>query len=325
MNRLTSLLTVCALGATASASDLNLSIEAGGQNAVVVSPGEIVTYNVVGELSDSLNEGLALFSIDLSMPGVTLPQAGAPVTASMQNFATPLGLSNPAGFGGTLSAGGLKQIGGMQNTIKNSFASAPTGSVMTGIAQPGTPETLVSGQVSMPMVSGTYTLDASNVLANVIRQGEAGTPTWFVDGAGVGTVTPLEVTVESLSTNTNTMSMAAGGVVTLNLDAGLANAGLVYLVVGSLSGTTPGTVIDGLVLPLNWDAFTGYTLNFPNNAPYSNSLGFLDGFGTGTCTINVPGGAFPALAGLTIYHAFGVSNGANVVLTSNAQSLQLLP
>lgn len=325
MNRLTSLLTVCALGATASASDLNLSIESGGQNAVTVSPGEIVTYNVVGELSDSLNEGLALFSIDLSMPGVTLTAAGAPTTTNMQNFDTPLGLSNPAGFGGTQAGSALKQIGGMQNTLNNSFAAAPSGSVITGIAQPGTPETLATGQVVMPTVSGTYTLDASSVLANVIRQGETGFPTWFVDQAGIGTVTPLTVTVESLFADTNTLSLGAGGVVTLTLDAGASNAGLFYFMGASASGTSPGFIIDGLLMPLNYDAFTAYTVNNPGGAPYSGKMGFLDGFGLGSTTITVTPGSFPSLAGLTMNHAYIVHNGLNVVMTSNAEPLTLLP
>ncbi len=325
MNRLTSLLTVCALGATASASDLNLSIEASGQNAVTVSPGEIVTYNVVGELSDSLNEGLALFAIDLTMPGVTLTQAGAPVSANMQQFNLPLGLTNPAGFGGTQTGATLKQVGGMQNTFKNTFAPVPTGSVITGIAQPGTTETLVSGQVQMPTASGTYVLDASNVLANVIRQGQTGIPAWFVDKANAGNVTPLTVTVEALSANTNTLSLSAGGTINLTLDGGASNAGKVYLLLGSASGTAPGFMVDGLNLPLNVDGFFTYLLNFPNAAPYSGSLGFLNGFGVGSTTINVPPGSFPSLAGLTLNHAFVVHNGINVVLTSNAQSLTLLP
>lgn len=325
MNRLTSLLTVCALGTAASASDLNLSIESGGSNAVTVSPGEIVTYNVVGELSDSLNEGLALFSIDLSMPGVTLTPAGAPTSTNMQNFDSPLGLSNPAGFGGTQTGADLKQIGGMQNTLLNSFAPAPSGSVITGIAQPGSAETLLTGQVTMPTQSGTYTLDASNVLANVIRQGETGLVTWFVDEAGTGTVTPLTVTVESLFADTNSLSLSAGGTVTLTLDGGASNAGNFYFMGASASGTTPGFVVDGLVLPLNFDAFTTYTINNPNGAPYSGKIGFLDGVGLGTTTITVPAGSFPSMAGLTINHAYIVHDGVSTVMTSNAEPLTLLP
>ena len=111
----------------------------------------------------------------------------------------------------------------------------------------------------------------------------------------------------------------------MTLDGGASNAGKVYLLLGSASGTAPGFMVDGLNLPLNVDGFFTYLLNFPNAAPYSGSLGFLNGFGVGSTTINVPPGSFPSLAGLTLNHAFVVHNGINVVLTSNAQSLTLLP
>jgi len=324
MKRLFSVLTVCALGATASASDLDLRIESGGQTTLTVSPGQTLTYDVVGELTDSLNEGLALFTIDLGMPGATLTAAGAPTSTNMLNFASPLGLTNPAGFGGTQTGTTLKQVGGMQNTLKNSFAPVPTGSVIMGIAQPGTPELLVTGQVVLPTVSGTYTLSGSNVLANIIRQGESGSPTWMVDAAGVGSSTPLTVTVESLSTDTNSLSLSAGGTVNFTLDGGLGSANQLYLMLGSATGTVTGIPVDGLTLALSFDSFFTYMLTHPNQAPYSNTLGVLNGGGLGSSTLTLPAGSFPGLAGTTLDHAYIVLTGGLVTLTSNPTSLTLL-
>ena len=85
--------------AVATATDLDISVESGGLNSITVSPGQVVSYDVVGELTDSLNEGLALFSVDLDMPGATLTPAATPTAGNMVGFAPPLGLSNPAGFG----------------------------------------------------------------------------------------------------------------------------------------------------------------------------------------------------------------------------------
>ncbi|MDF1800455.1 MAG: hypothetical protein P1V81_14860 [Planctomycetota bacterium] len=326
MNRFLCLLAAGVLPAIATASDLDLSIESGGQNSLTVSPGQLVAYDVVGELTDSLNEGLALFSIDLKMPGVTLTPLAAPTSAAMQNFASPLGLNNPAGFGGTQSRAALKQVGGMQNTLKNSFAPKPSGTVMTGLAQPGAPETLASGVVVVPTQSGTYTLSALNVLANVIRQGETGSPTWMVDAAGVGANTPLTVTVESLSQSTNTISLAAGGTVNFSLDGGLGSAGLPYLMLGSTTGTIPGFWVDGLKVNLTYDAFTSFMITNPNKAPYSNTFGAFDAFGLASAAINVPAGFLPGLAGATIHHSYVVFGaGGTIVQTSNATSIDLLP
>lgn len=325
MNRFMYMAAACALGATASASDLDLRIESGGQTAITVSPGQIVSYDVVGELTDSLNEGLALFSIDLSMPGATLTPAGAPTSATMMNFDRPLGLTNPAGFGGTQAGSTLKQIGGMQNTLKNGFAPVPNGSVITGVAQLGAPETLVSGQVAMPTEHGTYTLSASNVLANIIRQGETGSPTWMVDGAGVGSVTPLSVTVESLSASTASVSLSAGGTVNFALDGGAGSASQLYLMLASASGTSPGIAVDGLTLDLVFDSYLTYMLTHANMAPYANTLGALDGVGTGSASLTVPPATDPSLAGAVIDHAYLVLSGGVVTLTSNPVSLTLLP
>jgi len=181
----------------AGATNLNVRLESGGSNLITVAPGTVVNWAAIGTLSDNANEGLALFSMDLSWSGGALPQAAAPTTNPMLNFARPAGVNNPAGFGGTMSAGRLLQVGGAQNTINSSFAPYPIGTVITGVAWPGQSATLVTGQLTAPLVAGTYSLSASNVVANVIRQGETGSPFWHVDKAGVGSMTFLIVQVTS--------------------------------------------------------------------------------------------------------------------------------
>ena len=310
----------------ASASDLDLMIVSGGQTNLVVSPGQTVSFDVVGELTDANNEGLALFSIDLGMNGATLGPLAFPTTASMMNFAMPLGMTNPAGFGGTQSGSGLAQIGGMQNTFKNSFAPVPNGTVMTGIAQLGSPETLASGSFNAPTISGSYTLVPANALANVIRAGETGSPTWMCDKAGIGTLGALTVTVESLTASASSLSLSAGGSVNFVLDGGAASAGNPYIMVGSATGTSPGVWVDGLKLNLTYDAFTVYMLTHPNTPPYSGTFGVLDGVGTGSASLSVAPGANPSLVGTTLYHAFAVLSPAGTVsLTSNSTTLTVLP
>lgn len=183
--------------ASAFATNLNVRVQSGGSSSVTVAPGSTVNWSVVGELSDNLNSGLALFSVDLAWSGGPLTPAANPTSGPMVNFTRPAGLTNPAGFGGTVVGGQLRQVGGAQNTIKNTFAPFPQGSVATGIAAAGSPVTLASGQLTAPVTPGTYTLTPSGLVANVIRQGETGNPFWHVDRANAGTVQSLTVQVSS--------------------------------------------------------------------------------------------------------------------------------
>ncbi len=86
----------------------------------------------------------------------------------------------------------------------------------------------------------------------------------------------------------------------LELDAGPAHAGEVYLVVGSFSGTSPGVSVLGVTLPLNPDAYLSYSATHPNQSPLLSTLGTLDGSGKASATIEF----IPQLAGRTVHHAF---------------------
>lgn len=179
------------------ATDLNLKVQSAGSSTVTVLPGAAVSYAVVGELSDALNEGLALFAFDLHFSGGPLAPANAPASSPLLSFAVPAGINNPAGFGGTPVAGALLQVGGAQNTLNNSFAPYPLGSVTTGVALPGFAATLVSGQLTAPLTPGSYMLTPSGLVANVIQAGASGVPVWKVESAVAGTLLPLTVIVQS--------------------------------------------------------------------------------------------------------------------------------
>ncbi len=306
------------------ASDLDVSVESSGQNLVVVAPGSPVPYQVVGELTDGANEGLAMFRLDLAFDGGPLAQAATPTTSPMDEFAAPNGFNNPDGFGGTIVAGALVQVGGMMNTIKNTLPSASLkGGVVTGVAANGMPQVLASGSLVAPTRAGTYQLAASEVGANVIRQGETGVPFWRVEEAGVGTVTNLTVVVEALSGTPGSVSIGSGGSQVLSLDAGVANQSRFYLLLGSLSGSQPGIDLgQGVVLPLNFDAYLAWTLNGPNQPPLTSSFGVLDASGQATTTFTLPAGSNPNLIGLTATHAFGLLLPIDFV--SNPVSVQLV-
>ena len=215
-----------ALSATAAMAQpaaLNLWVKAGGETAITVGPSCLVPYYVVGELTDVSNMGLALAGFDLEFNGGDLAQASAPTSTAMGNFVIPDGITNPAGYGGTLIDGKLVQVGGGQNTIMNGqvectttddcptgsecddvppppwfcepVADFPVGTVITGIAQFGYPELLVAGELTAPAGDGVYTLQATNLFANVIKPGQDGNPFWATEAADPGTLTPLSITV----------------------------------------------------------------------------------------------------------------------------------
>jgi hypothetical protein len=135
---------------------------------------------------------------------------------------------------------------------------------------------------------------------------------------------------QPLTGSPSSVSVSSGGVQTFDLDAGVANAGNPYLLVGSLSGTTPGLPIDSFVLPLNVDQYFLYTLNNPNLPPLNNSFTVLDGQGKSQAFFILPSGANPNLVGVTVNHAYAVIGFVPppipvITLVSNAVALTFAP
>ena len=111
--------------------------------------------------------------------------------------------------------------------------------------------------------------------------------------------------IGSLFATPSAISTAIGGTQTMTLDAGVANAGYLYLVAGTFAGTTPGILLGSEIVPLNFPLYT-------------NSIGLLDAQGNSTASLVLPGG-LGAFAGATIHHAFGVIDpSANITHVSRA-------
>jgi hypothetical protein len=303
---------------TAMATNLNVDIRSSGMSLVDVAPGATVTYTISGVLSDNTSLGLAMFTLDLSYSGGPMTQPSAPGTNPMKNFAVPFGVNNPAGYGGTLTAGQLRGVGGAQNTIRNTFAPIPTGTVITNVAQPGSPVVLLTGSVVAPAVPGIYTVTANGLMANVIRAGETGTPFWHVDACNPGTNSGLSIRVGAL--HPGRVVTTVHHALALQIDAGVKNAGMRYVMLGSMSGTEPGTLLDdGARVPLKSDAYFAFTQSQPNSAILAHSFGILDANGRATATFT-PDGRF---ANTTVNHAFVVLGPSKFV--SEPQSCQVLP
>ena len=114
-----------------------------------------------------------------------------------------------------------------------------------------------------------------------------------------------------------------GGQEEQTLNAGSSHAGQGYVVLGSFSGTDPGTILPGGgVLPLNWDTTTSFIRNNLNSVRFVDFLGSLDASGGATAMLNTLGPLPPSIQpgsvlslAFTTYSPFDFqSNPVNVVI-----------
>jgi len=119
-------------------------------------------------------------------------------------------------------------------------------------------------------------------------------------------------------------SAAGGGVVQLTLDAGVAQAGRPYILLGSITGTAPGTPLPGgqAILPLNWDLFTTTMIAFLNTTVFQGFLGTLDNAGMAGGTLDTLG-PVPGAQGIVMSFAYALGNPWDLV--SNPINVEILP
>jgi hypothetical protein len=103
--------------------------------------------------------------------------------------------------------------------------------------------------------------------------------------------------------STDQISLGTGGSQTLTMDLDDSQAGKSYLLLGSVSGTTPGIDFVGSNVPLNLDAYLMFTLLNPNTPPLVGGGGALDSKGGAVATFSLPQLSDPSLAGVTVNHA----------------------
>ena len=97
-----------------------------------------------------------------------------------------------------------------------------------------------------------------------------------------------------------------------------------YLVLGSVSGTSPGLPLGMDTLPLNPDFLTDLMILYANSGSFQNTLGTLSPKGGAKATFVLPTGLDPALAGLEIHFAALVRDGGPLI-ASNAVTVTLVP
>ncbi|MEZ5988897.1 MAG: hypothetical protein R3F30_07195 [Planctomycetota bacterium] len=95
------------------------------------------------------------------------------------------------------------------------------------------------------------------------------------------------------------VSAASGGAIGLAIDKGKASAGQVYLVLGSLSGSTPGIKLPGgKTLPLNFDPLFDLMVQLPGAAGlFPGTVGLLDASGQAKAQVLMPGTVLTPIQG----------------------------
>jgi hypothetical protein len=102
------------------------------------------------------------------------------------------------------------------------------------------------------------------------------------------------------------LTASEGGLINFTLQAGGSNGNRPYLMLGSTSGTGPGTPLpeSQAVLPLNMDFFLFFVLYNLNSAYFINFAGNLGHTGFGVALYNTQGPLPSVFKGLTVSFAY---------------------
>jgi hypothetical protein len=134
----------------------------------------------------------------------------------------------------------------------------------------------------------------------------------------------LPYAAPTLSTYPPQQSVANATDQTLTVHTHSGFAGAPYLLLPTLSGTSPGTLYLGAQVPINFDALTQAFTASPTMPPFLNAVGTLDALGSANMGLALGGGTLPAgWAGLDFSMAVLVGAGPNV--SSNAVTVPFLP
>jgi hypothetical protein len=174
----------------------------------------------------------------------------------------------------------------------------------------------------------------------VYRMIAAQTPAGFVDCDANGKDDGCEIAADAsldldadgvkddcqwLSSGAETFSVSAGGFLRLRLRAGAAHAGRLYLLAGSVTGTS-GISLGGVTVPLTFDSYTNFTIVHPDSIPLLNNLNVLDPAGNGLALFTTPPGLVStSMIGVRVYHAFALIAAGGIDRASNAVALRFGP
>jgi hypothetical protein len=127
----------------------------------------------------------------------------------------------------------------------------------------------------------------------------------------------------ALASDNHVVSAATGGSIDLDLNASTDHAFRDYVILGSVSGTSPGFPLPGgLTLPLNWDWFTELILMNLNTGNFVNFMARLDDIGHERAQVKIPT-LPPDWIGTKMHFAYTLFNPFDFV--SNPVEIAIVP
>lgn len=121
----------------------------------------------------------------------------------------------------------------------------------------------------------------------------------------------LEPAVQDLTTNTYTLSCAAGGLAKITIDAGAAHGGEPYFLLASF-GCQPGFNADGFHVPLNRDPLFNFSMATANSMMFQKSKGVLGSTGVAVSWFSTMGAVNPIHLGKEIYFSYVLLSGSGI-------------
>ena len=149
----------------------------------------------------------------------------------------------------------------------------------------------------------------------------AGTRVWEHRGGGV--LFHAHHTQRTLWASDTTVPAVAGGRVDFNLLSGTTAASHTYLVLCSASGTSPGTPLLGVTLPLNIDPLFLLSLAYPNAAPvFAGTFGIMNAAGAAAASFTLPPAVAPS--GYQMHFAFTLFDPTRLALKSPSNPVPVI-
>jgi hypothetical protein len=229
--------------------------------------------------------------------------------------------------GADLNAGGVScpAVGDWNRDGKKDLVCGETYGTMVYYENLGTDDTPVfNGSEKLNVghaYPGAYTIDVGYYSRPNLVDWDGDNVLDILTGTSNGNV-ELYCGVGPLFLSQNFIPDSTGAVVSLELNAGAANAGRTYLVLASVSGTDPGFDLPGgLVLPINWDPFTDLVITLLNSPVFYDFMGNLNAKGVGSARLSAP--ASTGYLGTTIHMAYCLGMPFDYV--SNATAVEIVP
>ena len=212
-------------------------------------------------------------------------------------------------------------------TIDASASTDPDGTIIMYEFDPGDRHDLTPEAGKSPLIIGQHAV-VRHVYTQMNTETEYEIKVTVTDDKGkrvsVTKKVPVKYSALPFVVDPYDISLQTGGVQAMTLKPGLPFAGKAYTIAGSMVGVAPGFTVAGAVVPLNPDPYFTLTLLYPHPAPFYQFQATLDTTGRAEAKVIVPPGLPPALAGLTLHHAFVVTS-SQFDFISNWVPLKLEP